>query len=96
MVALGFVENRDSSGKQIPVGADWINDKDVQWEMDIAGDKIPISVHLHPPKKEVDDVQLKTKTNKYLASQVPVMKTTDDKDEESPDADDQDIHSTTA
>merc|ERR1719154_241974 len=98
MVALGFVENRDTSGKQIPVGADWINDKDVHWEMDIAGDKIPISVHLHPPKKAVNDVQLKAKTNKYLASQVPVMKTTntDDKDEDNPDAHDEDIHSTTA
>ena len=98
MVALGFVENRDTSGKQIPVGADWINDKDVQWEMDIAGDKIPISVHLHPPKKAVDEGQLKAKTNKYLASQVPVMKTTntDDKDEENADAHDEDIHSTTA
>ena len=95
MVALGFVENRDTLGKQIPVGADWINDKNVQWEIDIAGDKIPVSVHLHPPKKPrvSKEVQLNAKKNKYLASQVPVMKTTttDDKD-----ADDQDIHSTRA
>ena len=71
MVALGFVENKDSlTGEPLPVEASWINEEDTKWTIDIAGKMVPVSVHLHPPKMPIisqdgPPVDMKPKNKHY-------------------------------
>ena len=50
MVALGFVRHPSTiAGNPTPMDTAWLTDKSAKWSIDVAGDMVPVTAHLHPP-----------------------------------------------
>ena len=50
MIALGFVRHPSSmAGKMTPLDEDWLSDSTAKWAIDVNGEMISVTAHLHPP-----------------------------------------------
>ena len=52
MVCLGFVQHPDTFklGEPKVISNSWLLDRKASWAINIAGQMIPLTIHLHPPK----------------------------------------------
>lgn len=51
MVCLGFVQHPDTfKGEPKVISNSWLLDRKASWAINIAGQMIPLAIHLHPPK----------------------------------------------
>jgi len=74
MVALGFVRHPASiAGTPTPVHSAWLADKTAKWCLDVAGEMVPISAHLHPPNLPIITQESARNNYKHKKKHTPTV-----------------------